>query len=539
MSKRPVVLVVMDGIGINASEFGNAVKKAYKPTLDELWENYPHTEIKAHGLAVGLPSDGDMGNSEVGHNALGCGQIYSQGAKLVNENIDSKEIFKTETWAQLVKNCENGKMHFIGLLSDGNVHSHINHLKALIAQAKEDGVKEVRVHALLDGRDVPETSALTYVDDIEAFMAGLNDDNFHACIASGGGRMTITMDRYEANWGMVEKGWHTHVLGEGRTFTSAREAIETYRAETGVVDQDLPGFVITANEKPVGTIEDGDSVVLFNFRGDRAQEISLAFDTDASFDKFDRVRVPNVMYAGMLQYDADLNIPHNFLTYPPKIQYTLTEELCKHGIREYAISETQKYGHVTYFWNGNRSEKVDENLETYEEIKSDVVPFEQRPWMKAAEITDKLVEAIKSGNYDFLRTNYPNGDMVGHTGNFEATVIGVESVDLQLARVKKAVDEVNGILLVTADHGNADEMYEKKKKEDAPLKAKTSHTLNKVPFIVYGADVELKQDDNLGLSNVAATVADLLEIEPNEHWNESIIKKWLCKITCGKTNKGQ
>ena len=390
MSKRPVVLVVMDGIGINASEFGNAVKKAYKPTLDELWENYPHTEIKAHGLAVGLPSDGDMGNSEVGHNALGCGQIYSQGAKLVNENIDSKEIFKTETWAQLVKNCENGKMHFIGLLSDGNVHSHINHLKALIAQAKEDGVKEVRVHALLDGRDVPETSALTYVDDIEAFMAGLNDDNFHACIASGGGRMTITMDRYEANWGMVEKGWHTHVLGEGRTFTSAREAIETYRAETGVVDQDLPGFVITANEKPVGTIEDGDSVVLFNFRGDRAQEISLAFDTDASFDKFDRVRVPNVMYAGMLQYDADLNIPHNFLTYPPKIQYTLTEELCKHGIREYAISETQKYGHVTYFWNGNRSEKVDENLETYEEIKSDVVPFEQRPWMKAAEITINL-----------------------------------------------------------------------------------------------------------------------------------------------------
>lgn len=513
MSKRPVVLVVMDGIGINASEFGNAVKKAYKPTLDELWENYPHTEIKAHGLAVGLPSDGDMGNSEVGHNALGCGQIYSQGAKLVNENIDSKEIFKTETWAQLVKNCENGKMHFIGLLSDGNVHSHINHLKALIAQAKEDGVKEVRVHALLDGRDVPETSALTYVDDIEAFMAGLNDDNFHACIASGGGRMTITMDRYEANWGMVEKGWHTHVLGEGRTFTSAREAIETYRAETGVVDQDLPGFVITANEKPVGTIEDGDSVVLFNFRGDRAQEISLAFDGDESFDKFDRVRVPNVMYAGMLQYDADLNIPHNFLTYPPKIQYTLTEELCKHGIREYAISETQKYGHVTYFWNGNRSEKVDENLETYEEIKSDVVPFEQRPWMKAAEITDKLVEAIKSGNYDFLRTNYPNGDMVGHTGSLPATIIGVESVDLELARVIEACDKANAILMIMADHGNADD------------ESKTSHTLAPVPFIIYGADVECKQDDSLGLSNVAATVTDLLGLEPNEHWNESIIKK--------------
>lgn len=524
MSKRPVVLVVMDGIGISDSEFGNAVKAAYKPTLDNLWGTCPHTEIKAHGLAVGLPSDGDMGNSEVGHNALGCGQIYSQGAKLVNENIETGEIFKTETWNDLVKNCANGKMHLLGLLSDGNVHSHINHLKALIKRAKDDGVKEVRIHALLDGRDVPETSALLYVEDIENYMTELNDDNFHACIASGGGRMTITMDRYEANWSMVEKGWHIHVLGEGREFASAKEAIETFRSETGVVDQDLPGFVITKDGKAVGTVEDGDSVILFNFRGDRAQEISIAFD-NKDFDKFDRIRLPKVMYAGMLQYDADLNIPHNFLTYPPKINYTLTEELCKHGIREYAISETQKFGHVTYFWNGNRSEKTNAQLEDYVEIKSDVIPFEQRPWMKSAEITDVLVAAIESGNYDFLRTNYPNGDMVGHTGNFEATVIGVESVDLQLARIIKAVDSVNGILLVTADHGNADEMYEKKKKEDAPIKAKTSHTLNKVPFIVYGADIELSQEENIGLSNVASTVADLLGVEPNEHWNPSLIVK--------------
>ena len=464
MSKRPVVLVVMDGVGVRASDFGNAVNNAYKPTLDNLWENCPHTEIKAHGVAVGLPSDSDMGNSEVGHNALGCGQIYSQGAKLVNESIESGDMFTTETWKALVDKCkDNGKMHFLGLLSDGNVHSHINHLKALISRAKEDGVKEVRLHVLLDGRDVPETSALIYVDEIENYMAGLNDDSFHACIASGGGRMKITMDRYEANWAMVEEGWHTHVLGEGRQFASAKEAIETYRAETGVVDQDLPAFVIAKDGKPLGTIEDGDSVILFNFRGDRAQEISLAFDGDESFDKFDRVRVPDVMYAGMLQYDADLNIPHHFLTYPPKIKYTLSEHLVKHGIRMYAISETQKYGHVTYFWNGNRSEKFDEDLETYEEVKSDVVPFEQRPWMKSAEITDKLVEAIKSGKYDYLRTNYPNGDMVGHTGNYEATVIGVESVDLQLARVKEAVDAVNGIMIVTADHGNADEMYEKPK----------------------------------------------------------------------------
>ena len=213
MTKRPVILVVMDGVGINESNLGNAVALANKPTLDYLWENCPNTSIRAHGLAVGLPSDGDMGNSEVGHNAIGCGQIYSQGAKLVNENIESKEIFNSKTWKELAENAKDHKMHFIGLLSDGNVHSHINHLKALIKQAKVEGIKEVRVHALLDGRDVPETSALTYIDDIENFMAGLNDDNFHACIASGGGRMQITMDRYEANWSMVEKGWHIHVMG--------------------------------------------------------------------------------------------------------------------------------------------------------------------------------------------------------------------------------------------------------------------------------------------------------------------------------------
>ncbi len=525
MTKRPVILVVMDGVGINESNLGNAVALANKPTLDYLWENCPNTSIRAHGLAVGLPSDGDMGNSEVGHNAIGCGQIYSQGAKLVNENIESKEIFNSKTWKELAENAKDHKMHFIGLLSDGNVHSHINHLKALIEQAKVEGIKEVRVHALLDGRDVPETSALTYIDDIENFMAGLNDDNFHACIASGGGRMQITMDRYEANWSMVEQGWHIHVMGEGRQFESATEAIETYRNELGVIDQDLPGFVIAKDGQPVGTIDDGDSVILFNFRGDRALELSRAFDGDESFDKFDRVKNPKVLYAGMLQYDADLNIPHKYLTEPPKIKYTLTEELCKHGIREYAISETQKFGHVTYFWNGNRSEKFDENLETYVEIKSDVVPFEQRPWMKSAEITDQLCEAIESGKYDFLRTNYPNGDMVGHTGSLPATIIGVESVDLALARVIKSVDKVNGILLVTADHGNADEMYEKPKKEGAPLKAKTSHTLNRVPFFVYGADVKLKHEDNLGLSNIAATVCELLGVEPNEHWNESLIEK--------------
>ena len=370
MKNREVVLVVMDGVGITEESFGNAVKNAKTPNLDKLMKDYPNTLIHAHGTYVGLPSNDDMGNSEVGHNALGCGQIYSQGAKLVQESIASKEIFNTETWKELVKNIldNNSTLHFIGLLSDGNVHSNISHLFALLEEAKKEQIKKVRIHILLDGRDVEETSALKYVQALEDEIAKLNDDSFDAKIASGGGRMVITMDRYEANWPMVEKGWHAHVLGDGRKFKSAREAIETYRNESHVIDQDLGEFVIVdEKEEPVGVVEDNDSVVFFNFRGDRALEISRCFDEKDEFDKFDRKRVPNVIYAGMLQYDADLKIPHNYLTEPPKIKYTLTEELCKYNIREYAISETQKFGHVTYFWNGNRTEKFDEQLETYVE----------------------------------------------------------------------------------------------------------------------------------------------------------------------------
>ena len=522
MEQRPVVLVVMDGVGKTDKDNGNAVMHAYKPQLDYLMANCPNTTIKAHGVAVGLPSDADMGNSEVGHNALGCGQIYSQGAKLVNESIESGAIYDSEAWKGAVSFAKDHTLHFIGLLSDGNVHSHINHLIAMVKQAKSEGIKKVRIHALLDGRDVPETSALKYVDQIEEVLADLNDNNFDARIASGGGRMVITMDRYEANWKMVEQGWHIHVLGEWRQFTSCKEAVETYRKELGCSDQDLPGFVIAENGAPVGTIEDGDSVILYNFRGDRAIEISKAFDSK-EFSEFDRVRVPDVYYCGMLQYDGDLKIPNKFLVEPPHIKYTLSEFLVNKGVKSYAVSETQKYGHVTYFWNGNRSEKFDENLEVWEEVPSDVIPFEQRPWMKAAEVTDKLVEAIESGEYKFLRCNYPNGDMVGHTGNYEATLIGVEAVDLVLKRVMDACDKANAILIITADHGNADEMYEKKKKpEDAP-KPKTSHTLNPVPFIIYNADVEIAEGD-FGLSNVASTVAKLLGYEPDEHWNPSIIK---------------
>ena len=535
--KGPVVTIVMDGVGIAPENAANAVYCAHTPTLDRLMKDYPVRSLRAHGTAVGLPSDDDMGNSEVGHNALGSGQVFAQGAKLVSQSIESGKMFASETWKTLVGGVkEEGTLHFLGLFSDGNVHSHIDHLKAMIVKAKEEGVKKVRVHILLDGRDVGETSALDYVEPFEAFLADLRAPEFDVMIASGGGRMQITMDRYEANWSMVEKGWQTHVLGLGRQFASAKEAIETYRAETKVIDQDLPAFVIAKDGKPVGTVEDGDSVIFFNFRGDRAIEISKTFDTAEGFDKFDRVRYPKVLYAGMLEYDGDAHIPSRYLVNPPEITNTMGEYLAATGISQAAISETQKYGHVTYFWNGNRSGKFDEELETYVEIPSDVVPFEQRPWMKCAEITDELIAMIRSGKYRSIRCNFPNGDMVGHTGSMEATRISMEALDLQLARILPVIDEVGGVALITADHGNADEMYEMDKKTGAPkcgkdgkFKAKTSHTLNPVPFIIYDnfytdSYTVKEQKADFGLANVAATAVNLLGYEAPEMWNESVIE---------------
>lgn len=513
----------MDGVGKSKTGLGDAVTMANTPTLDKLLAECPHTYIKAHGTAVGLPSDDDMGNSEVGHNALGCGQIYSQGAKLVEEAIESGDIYKSSAWQELKDNCvkNGGTMHFIGLLSDGNVHSNIGHLLALVSHAKKDGVKRVRIHVLLDGRDVPATSALTYIDALENTLAGLNDGTFDAKIASGGGRMKITMDRYFANWDMVKSGFYTHVYGEGRGFASASEAINTYREENpGIIDQDLPAFVVKKDGVPVGAMADGDSVILFNFRGDRAIEISMAFD-NADFSGFDRGNMPKVLYAGMLQYDGDLHLPTRFLVEPPQIKYTLSEKLVELGVKSYAVSETQKYGHVTYFWNGNRSEKFSDALEVWEEVPSDKVSFDERPWMKSAEVTDKVIAAIESGEYGFIRCNYPNGDMVGHTGNLDATIIGVEAVDLALARLLPVVKRNNYTLIVTADHGNADEMLEKNKKGQVAVR--TAHSLNTVPFIVYNANCEIA-DGEFGLSNVASTAMELMDLPVDSHWDTSIVK---------------
>jgi 2,3-bisphosphoglycerate-independent phosphoglycerate mutase len=423
----------------------------------------------------------------------------------------------------------------VGLVSDGNVHSHIEHLYAMIKRCDAENVKSVRVHALLDGRDVPETSALLYVDALEELLAGINrkpDRDYR--VASGGGRMVATMDRYEADWAMVERGYLAHTHGFGRGFRSMREAVLTYRDENpGIGDQNLPVFVIVDSDgNPVGRIEDGSSVVLFNFRGDRAIEISLAFES-AVFDKFDRKGPPNVLFAGMMQYDGDLKLPARFLVPPPAIERTLGEYLAKNQITQFAISETQKYGHVTYFWNGNRSGKFDANYEDYREIPSDTLPYQERPWMKAAEITDALIEALNSGKYRHLRVNYANGDMVGHTGVRDAAVQAVEAVDLSLGRLLPVIERLGGAMIVTADHGNADQMYELDKKGQPKLddagrpQVKTAHTLNAVPLLVYAPSAKLAIDDSVrepGLANVAGTVLHLLGLRAPEDYGRSLLR---------------
>jgi 2,3-bisphosphoglycerate-independent phosphoglycerate mutase len=522
----PVVLVIMDGVGLGRRDESDGVFLANTPVLDELLAEPLFVSLKAHGKAVGLPSDEDMGNSEVGHNALGAGRVFAQGAQLVNDAIASGSIFKGAAWQEAVSRGKaGGAVHFIGLLSDGNVHSHIEHLFALLDRCAEEGVARVRVHPLLDGRDVGERSALTYLDALEGRLAQLNgvaDRDYR--IASGGGRMVTTMDRYGADWGVVERGWKAHVLGIGRHFASARQAVETYyREDPASTDQYLDSFVIESSGEPVGTVQDGDAVVFFNFRGDRAIEISRAFEEE-DFHEFDRVRAPDVFYAGLMQYDGDAQIPRQFLVEPPAIDSTVSQYLCAAGVTSFAISETQKFGHVTYFWNGNNSGYIDESLEQYVEIPSDKVRFDERPWMKAAEITDAVIEAVQSGRYRFIRLNYPNGDMVGHTGVTSAIRIAVEAVDLSLQRLLPVVRAAGGVLVVTADHGNADCMFtEKKGKREAMV----AHTLNPVPFIVKdfsGANrLSLAGVPSPGLSHVAATLLALLGYQKPESYDPSLV----------------
>lgn len=526
----PVVCVVMDGVGLGKKDESDGVHLAHTPVLDRLMAEEPlYCELKAHGTAVGMPTDADMGNSEVGHNTLGTGRIFPQGAKRVKEAIETGALFEGPTWTTAMqRGLDGGTVHFITLLSDGNVHAHINHLLALLEKAAEAGVEHLRVHVLLDGRDVKQRSALGYLETLETVLSKICDSGKDFRIASGGGRMLVTMDRYNADWSMVETGWRTHVLGEGRQFASASEAVQTYYdADPKVTDQYLEGFIIAKNGTAIGTIEDGDSVLMLNFRGDRAIEISMAFELD-DLDHFDRVRKPDVFYAGMMQYDGDLKIPEHFLVEPSHIEGVLGEYLCGSGLTSFAVSETQKYGHVTYFWNGNFSGYLDESKEKYVEVPSDNVPFDQLPRMKAEEITNATIEAIESGEYRFIRLNYPNGDMVGHTGVPEAIIASVEAVDQSLERLLEALRTARGAAVILADHGNADLMFTEK---DGKREAMVAHTLNPVPCVIVdysGAD-QFQLDESAlrnapGLSNVAATLCNLLGYASPKEYNASLIE---------------
>lgn len=543
MKIQPVLTVVLDGVGVRDSQYGNAVQLAPTPNLDYLHDVGIYRTLVAHGTEVGLPSDDDMGNSEVGHNMIGAGNVYDQGALLVANDIASGAIFKGQVWQEAINRCKTGgtALHLIGLLSDGNVHSHHDHMFALMTEAAKAGVPKIRLHVLLDGRDVGPRTAPTYIERLSQAIAAA-ESAAPSCdikVASGGGRMVITMDRYGAEWDMVDRGWQAHVLGEApHRFPSLKAAIDKFYEDEALIDQYLPPFVIDEGSGAVGPMADGDAAILCNFRGDRAIELSQAFEDD-DFPHFDRQRRPDVYYAGMMEYDGDCHIPSRCLVQPPAISGTMGEHLAAKGISQFACSETHKYGHVTFFWNGNRSGAFDEKLEDYLEIPSDTAPFHLSPWMKAHEITEATIQRMHSHSFQCGRINIANGDMVGHTGNLEAAIVAMMTVDMMVGRLMDAADKTGYALIVTADHGNCDEMFDGKNLDESQPslimprakrpKAKTSHTLSPVPFYVYmpkGAKpFAMRKGIDGTLGNIAATVLDVLGVPDDGRYLPSLISR--------------
>lgn len=514
--KGPVVLAILDGVGLRREVAGNAVKQAHTEFLNYAVENYKTTSLAASGEAVGILAD-NMGNSEVGHNTIGAGQIIKQGISQINDAISTGAIWDSESWKEAIKRVKdnNSTLHFSGIFSDGNVHSSIYHLEKMIDQAHNEGVKKIRVHIVLDGRDTPPQSSLQYVAELEAFIATFADHPDYR-IASGGGRMVFVADRYENDWGVVKAGWDAMVNGIApNEFPSATAAITSFREKDPTIqDQYIPPFVIFENGRPVGLVQDGDSFIYYDFRADRAIEIAQAFTYD-DFPYFERVYYdkedhehqgkPDVYFVGMTEYNSDTHVPEHRLINPVQIDETLNQYLGEHGISQLAVSETVKFGHITYYFNGNSYEKAAK--EEHIEIPSDTQPFDTRPWMKSAEITDVAIEKMK--DFKFVRINYAGGDMVGHFAELEPTIAAIEAIDIQLARIAKEVDRLGGVLIITADHGNAEELI------DSDGGSKTAHSTNPVPFIIYDNtenkdSYEFATVNDAGLSNIAATISLML-----------------------------
>ncbi|CAK9219035.1 unnamed protein product [Sphagnum troendelagicum] len=538
---KKLMLIILDGWGEQIADQFNAIAVATTPIMDHLKTTAPERWrlLKAHGPAVGLPTEDDMGNSEVGHNALGAGRIFKQGAALVDMALETGSIYEGEGFKYLKEAQPNGTLHLLGLLSDGGVHSRYNQLQALLKGCADQGFKKIRVHVLTDGRDVREGSSLDYVTTLEHDLEELRKRGVDARIASGGGRMAVTMDRYENDWGVVKRGWDAQVLGEApHQFKSCLEALKTLKEnDPKLNDQYYPPFVIVDDEgKPVGPIVDGDALITFNFRADRMVMAAKAFEFE-DFDKFDRVRVPKIKYAGMLEYDAEIKLPKHYLVAPPHIGETSGEYLVHNGVRTFACSETVKFGHVTFVWNGNRSGQFSETLEEYVEIPSDQgISFNVKPEMKAIAIAEKACEALHSGKWDQVRVNLPNGDMVGHTGDLDATIVGCTVVDKAIQLMLEATEKVGGIFLITADHGNAEDMVKRNSKTGEPMKDKkgnyqilTAHTCAPVPIAIGGPGLlkgaQFRTDlPTAGLANVAATFINLLGFEAPKDYEPSLIE---------------
>lgn len=507
--RKPTVLMILDGYGINESEYGNAVKKANTPNLDSYFEKYPKVSIEASGLAVGLP-EGQMGNSEVGHLNIGAGRIVYQDFTRITKAIKDGDFFENSVFIEAMENAKknDSALHLWGLLSDGGVHSHITHLYALLELAKKQGLSKVYVHCFLDGRDVPPSSAINYINELEEKMKEIGVGK----IATISGRY-YAMDR-DKRWERVKLAYDAMALGEGVKADSSVEAIEKSYAED-VVDEFVKPTVILNQGNPTAVVSEKDSIIMFNFRPDRAREISRSF-VDQEFDGFERANgyFP-IHYVCMTQYDASL--PKVSLAYPPQVlTNTLGEYISKEGLKQLRIAETEKYAHVTFFFNGGVEEENEgENRVLIPSPR--VATYDIQPEMSAYEVTNKLIEELNKDIYDLIIINYANPDMVGHTGIMEAAIKAVEVVDECVGRVVEKVIEKNGQLIITADHGNSDEMLDK---DGNPI---TKHSTNPVPLVLINAAKEYELQEGR-LADIAPTLLHLMDIpKPEEMTGSSLL----------------
>ena len=515
MAKSPIALIILDGYGINDTVEGNAIKAAKQPHLDEYFADYPNTVLYASGMSVGLP-DGQMGNSEVGHTNIGAGRVVYQELTRITKAIKDGEIYQNEVLLGAVDNCKknNSALHFAGLLSNGGVHSHIEHLFGLVEFAKKNGIDKIYIHCIMDGRDVSPTSGVDFVCELSQKLKEIGAGK----IATVSGRY-YAMDR-DNNWNRVQKAYDAIVKGEGTRVTDPVAAIEkSYKTEDEngalLTDEFIIPMVVCENDKPVGKIEANDSVVFFNFRPDRARELTRTL-VDPEFNGFDRELLP-LYYVCMTQYDASM--PNVHIAFKPQVlTNTFGEYISKKGLKQLRIAETEKYAHVTFFFNGG-VEAVYEGEDRKLIASPKVATYDMKPEMSAYEVADACVELINEDKYDCIILNFANCDMVGHTGVFDAAVKAVEAVDTCLGKVVDAIMAKNGKVLITADHGNADCLVDPETKG-----VFTAHTTNPVPLILLGAgDVKLNRGR---LCDLTPTMLDLMGLDkPAEMTGESLIVK--------------